>query len=220
MQRFLLPAFVVCLFASALNTQAEKGTDRAAGKAGKNTNSKLPMSVTPEREAAALTFVKQHHPELAGLLVFLKKKMPKDYDKAARDLFRTSERLARLKDGGDDKRYRLELEFWQVRSRAQLLAARLKTRPDDKLESELRKLLERQYELRLSQLEYDRDRAEARLGKVNEQIKQFKQTRQQNIDRQIRLLAGRKDKPAKTKPTVTNRSPETTSKVLKKTSDE
>lgn len=152
--------------------------------------------------------------------MFLKEKMPRDYDKAARELFRTSERLARLKDGGDDKRYKLELETWQVRSRAQLLAARLKTRPDDKLEAELRELLEHQYELRLSQLEYERDRAAARLEKVNEQIEQFKQARQQNIDRQIRLLAGRKDKPAKTKPTVTKRSPATTSKVSKKDSSE
>lgn len=49
MKRFLLPALVVCVFASVLDTRAEKPTGRTAGKAEKNTNSKLPMSVTPER---------------------------------------------------------------------------------------------------------------------------------------------------------------------------
>ena len=172
-----------------------------------------------EREAAAMTFVSHHHPELSQLLVYLKKNMPKQYDKAARELFRASERLARLKDNGDDKRYDLELKLWQTRSRAQLLTARLRTRPDDKLKAELRELLVQQYDLRLSQLEYERDRAAGRLAKVDEQIEQYKNARQQVIDRQMRVLAERKDRPTKPKPAVTKRPSKTTSKVSKK-SDE
>lgn len=217
MHRYLLPSFIVCLFVVVLSSQAEN-TSRTSGRSDKNANAK-PMSVTPEREAAAMTFVKQHHPELSDLLVYLKKNMPKQYDKAARELFRASERLARLKDNGDDKRYDLELKLWQTRSRVQLLTARLRTRPGDKLKTELRELLVQQYDLRLSQLEYDRDRAAGRLAKVEEQIEQYKNARQQVIDRQMRVLAERKDKPTKPKPAVTKRPPKTTSKVSKKSNE-
>lgn len=178
------------------------------------------MTVTPEREAAALTFVKQHHPELAQLLHYLKNNLPKQYDKAARDLFRTSERLAKLRDGGDERRYKMELELWQTRSRIQLLAAHLRTRPSVKLEAELAALLERQYELRLAQLEYSRERAAARVKKLDKQINQFKSTRRQAIERQLQLLAGKRPKPTRNKPAITKRSSETTSKVSTKRSDE
>lgn len=217
MYRFLFPALALCLSAVALDGHAQK-TGRSKDKSGNNANTR-PMSVTPEREAAAMTFVQQHHPELAELLVYLKRNLPKDYDKAARDLFRTSERLARLKDNGDEKRYEHELKLWQIRSRIQLLTARLRTRPDEKLESELRSLLEQQYDLRLSQLQRERDRVAARLEKVNQQIDQLQEARQQAIDKQIRSLAERRDNPTKTKPTRVNRSSEPTSPVSKKGSD-
>lgn len=214
MHRYLLPALIVCLFVVIPASQAGNAS-RTTARASKNANGN-PMSVTPEREAAAMTFVKQHHPELSDLLAYLKKNMPKQYDKAARELFRASERLARLKDNGDDERYDLELKLWQTRSRVQLLTARLRTRPDDKLKAELRELLVQQYDLRLSQLEIDRDRAARRLAKVDEQIEQYKNARQQVIDRQMRVLAERKGKSTKPSPAVTQRPHKTTSKVLKK----
>src|SRR5688500_7902960 len=40
--------------------------------------------ITPEREAAVMTFVKQHHPELSELLIHLKEHTPKEYDRAVR----------------------------------------------------------------------------------------------------------------------------------------
>lgn len=218
MYRFLLPAVIMCLSVSLFVGSAEESSRRKGKSDTRETAN--PMTVTPEREAAAMTFVKQHHPELAELLKYLKKSLPKQYDKAARDLFRTSERLARVKDGGDERRYKLELELWQTRSRIQLLAARLRTRPNEKHKQELANLLEKQYELRLAQLEFSRDRAAVRVDKLNKQIDQLKSTRRQAIERQLRALAGQRPKPSKTQPTVTKRSSETTSKVSTKNSDE
>jgi len=218
MYRFLLPAVIICLSVSLFTSRAED-SNRRKGKPDRRATA-TPMTVTPEREAAAMTFVKQHHPELAELLKYLKKSLPKQYDKAARDLFRTSERLAKVKDGGDERRYTLELELWQTRSRIQLLAARLRTRPNEKYKQELASLLEKQHELRLAQLEFSRDRAAARVDKLNKQIDQLKSTRRQAIEQQLRTLTSQRPKPSTPKPAATKRSSETASKVSTKNSDE
>ena len=42
--------------------------------------------LTLEREAAVMTFVRQHHPALERLLSHLKKREPTAYQRAARDL--------------------------------------------------------------------------------------------------------------------------------------
>ena len=95
--------------------------DPAKNKNGKN---KPGGWVTPEREAAVMTFVKQHHAELAELLVQLKASNSKEYEQAIRELFRTSERLAQIQER-DMPQYELELKHWQVQSRVQLLSARV-----------------------------------------------------------------------------------------------
>ena len=83
--------------------------------------SSLPL--TPEREAAAITFVRQHHAELVDLLNQLKETKPAEYQAAIRELFQTSERLAQLREQ-DPQRYELELDAWKTKSRIRLLAAR------------------------------------------------------------------------------------------------
>jgi len=79
---------------------------------------------TPEREAAALTFVRAHHPELAELLDRLKTRRPQEYQKAIRELFRASERLAQSQEQAP-QRYEMELSEWKLQSRVQLLVARM-----------------------------------------------------------------------------------------------
>src|SRR5438132_8650434 len=68
---------------------------------------KLP-TFTPEREAAALTFVRQHHSELADLLSELKTSNEAEYQRAIAELFRKSEQLADTQ-ARDPRRYELEL---------------------------------------------------------------------------------------------------------------
>src|SRR5688572_7069950 len=62
---------------------------------------------TPEREAAALAFVSMHHAELQKVLNQLKAMQREEYESAIRQLFQTSEQLARLKDQ-DIQRYELD----------------------------------------------------------------------------------------------------------------
>lgn len=199
MQRFLVPALAVCLLTSVLSSRADNG---ATSGDRKSPGSKSSAWVATERSAAVMTFVKQHHPELADLLVYLRDNLPDQYNKAVRDLYRTSERLARLRSNGDENRYELELLIWQTQSRTQLLSARIRMSPDTQRESELRKLLELQFQLRVQQLEQERDRTVARVDKLNEQIEQLGATRQQIIDRHLRKLAEAKYKAAKSKLSV------------------
>src|SRR5689334_8604162 len=54
--------------------------------------------VSPEREAAVMTFVRRHHEELEALLIHLREARPKEYEKALRELFRVTERLGQIQD--------------------------------------------------------------------------------------------------------------------------
>src|SRR5206468_2527102 len=58
-----------------------------------NKKDKPAIAVTPEREAAAITFVQRNHAELADLLASLKASQPQEYERAIRDIYRTTERL-------------------------------------------------------------------------------------------------------------------------------
>lgn len=167
--------------------EASKDEPKPAGK--KAAGKEMPV-ITPEREAAALTFVREHHPELADLVAVLKEKHPKEYQKAIRDLFRASERLAQVHDL-DNGRYELELKAWKLQSRVQLLTARMTMKggpPADKLREELKTALEQQYDNQLALVKAERERVAQRLETVDKQLKNLEQRRAEAIERQIDVL--------------------------------
>lgn len=183
---------------SATRKRTEKEAD-SKGVAGKGGTRSLP-GITPAREAAVMTFVKHHHAELAELLVHLKESAPKEYDRAVRDLFRTSERLAQLQER-DSQGYELELNLWKARSRAQLIAARLQMSDTPELREQLRSTLNEEYDIRVELVRRDRDRVADRLKNLEEQLERLSQRRGDEIERQIRQLtqAGRGGADAKSK---------------------
>jgi hypothetical protein len=136
---------------------------------------------TPEREAAALTFVRMNHPELADLLAQLKSTRPKEYQSAVRELYRVCDRLAQTKDR-DPARYELELESWKLRSQIQVLSARGSMTDPKSIESELRTLLARQQDVQLRQLQLDRRRTAERLEKLDESIGRFERRRAAELE--------------------------------------
>ena len=172
---------------------ADKPTDKPAEKLAGG-KAKSQPAITPEREAAVMAFVQQHHAELAELLVRLKETNAQEYERAIRDLFRTSERLAQLHKSDLD-RYELELKLWQAQSRSDLLTARLKMTGSDELRSQLRQILNEQMDLKHSLLQLDRQRTAEKLQKLDEQLNAFDRTRQDAIERQLRTLAGESAKP-------------------------
>lgn len=141
-------------------------------------------SIPPKREAAALKFAQQHHPELAELLGRLKASYPEQYTKALRELDKTRDRLEKVKDNDAD-RYAILLREWQLDSRVRLLAARITMSTSEELEKELRQALTERHDARLQLLTYDREKSKTRLQKMDEQIAEHVQNRDASIDREF-----------------------------------
>jgi hypothetical protein len=159
------------------------------------------QEVTPEREAAAETFARLHHPELAELLTRLKAAAPKEYREAVRDLFRESERLAKLK-ARDPARYEIELDLWKVESRIHLATARLTMNESGPVRAELEELVAARLALRARLLQYDRVKVVARLEKLDADLKSLSQRHDELVAQEVERLL----KSARTKATQAPRS--------------
>ena len=183
MRTFLTLATLLAATLSHLAAQDSPANPgrRAAGEA------KPPMAVTPEREAAVMTFIERNHPALKEVLASLKSSRPKEYERAIRDLYQTSERLANLKER-DPKLFDLELEHWTLRSQIQLLAAQMVMASSDEIRAKLRALLSKQLDVRAKILELDRQRAEERLKRVEGEIARIASDRDKQIERQLNQL--------------------------------
>ncbi|MCA8990383.1 MAG: hypothetical protein KDA88_00295 [Planctomycetaceae bacterium] len=145
-------------------------------------------AVTPEREAAAMTFAKRHHPELASLVETLKKRDAAGYESAVRELFRTSERLAKLQPRFPD-RYSSELEIWKLDSRIRLMAAQSVSGMPEAQRAEMKKLLLLRQEIRLAQVVAERKKLAQRLEKLDESISQLQQQSDELAEKEMdRLL--------------------------------
>ena len=146
------------------------------------------ISITPEREAAALTFVQQHHPELTRLLERLKTKSPAEYNRAVRDLFQVSERLAKIHER-DSQRYEIELQVWQTKSRCELLAAYLQVKESPKLRDQLRQALADKEDAQIRLLELERDRLAERLKTVQANIEARNAAKQETVEQRLKQVA-------------------------------
>ncbi|HEX4130212.1 MAG TPA: hypothetical protein VHZ24_09220 [Pirellulales bacterium] len=155
---------------------------KATGRKGRHVT-----GFTPEREAAAMTFVRMHHGELAELLEQLKESNPQEYQRAIRDLFQSSEKLAQIEER-NPHRYELELQDWKLNSRIQVLVARLTMRRDPVVEQELRQTLAEQLDMREQLLVNDEERAEAKLAEAQEHLAQFRRNREQWVDQRLNKL--------------------------------
>ena len=144
-------------------------------------------ALTPEREAAALTFAKRHHRELYDLLTQLKEMDSKGYESALTELFRTSERIARYKSRTPD-RYETEIELWKIDSRVRLLIARSARGMEEETRSEIKTLLMQRNAIRAAQLQRDRDKLQERLTKLDEQITELSDSSEVIADRELDRL--------------------------------
>lgn len=156
--------------------------DAPSGRSGRG---KSPMpAFTPEREAAAVTFVSAHHPELAPLLKALKISRPNEYQKAIRKLFSDSERLAHSREM-QPRRYELELQDWKLESRAQLLVARISMNRTPALEKELRGVLSDQMQVQRELLNIERERISQRVAVLDKEIARLDAGREKTLDERM-----------------------------------
>jgi hypothetical protein len=164
-------------------------TEKSKGdktKTEKLKDEKVP-GFTLEREAAALSFVEQHHPELSELLARLKKSNRRGYQQAINELFRTSERLAMSKER-DSARYDFELRIWKLDSRIRLLAARWSMSSSPALEEELKALLLEKADVQIEQKLFERQRLATRLEKLDATIQRARQQREAKAQESLDVL--------------------------------
>lgn len=155
---------------------------KAAAKAEKNRPPAV--AIAPEREAAALQFARENHPELAALLDGLKKNAPREYQAALVDLDRTVERIAKTREKSAD-RYQVELAEWKITSRIRLLAARLSMSDDPTVAAELRAALRERLELRLTAQQAEHDRLQVRVKRLEQQIEEMSSQADAMIEKQF-----------------------------------
>ena len=161
--------------------------NRPAARQGGKAKNRPPLAITPEREAAALTFVERNHAELTALLAHLKTNQPKQYEQAVKEIYRVTERLAGIQER-DPLLYELEVKHWTAQSRVQLLAARLKMERTDEHRQQLREALSAQIASRLDVLKHQREQAAGRLERMDKDIAQLEASRDQMIERQLEVL--------------------------------
>jgi hypothetical protein len=171
------------------------GTPRAPAR---STASDRQPAFTPEREAAALSFVKQHHSELGELLTQLRANNRPEYRRAINELFLASERLAAYKDR-DPLKYELDLRAWKIDSRVRLLAARLAMTENDLLQAELKDLLLEKVDIQLEQQLLDRQRVAARLERLDTTIDRLRNQREDEAQKALAKVMQevQKSRPAK-----------------------
>lgn len=178
------PAAAPVSTASGTATATDKATPTATttDPAVKNGKNLRPIAgFTPEREAAALTFVRSNHPELADLLDRLKVRQPHEYQKAVRDLFRVSERLASSREE-NGLRYELELKQWKLTSRIQVLSARISMGRTPEQEQELKHLLTEQLEAHRELITFNLERAKVRVAAMSRELQNLETNKQSLLD--------------------------------------
>ena len=158
-------------------------------------------SLTKAQEAAAFKFARVHHQELAELLKKLDEDMTSEYDKAIRQIHLVHERLERIKKRSPED-YKLQLSVWKVDSRIKLLAARMTMSSDEKLVVEMENLLQHKIKLKEQQLVFDRERAEARIERIDNQLETIRSNRQEYLEKE--LARYQRLQRSRTTPTATN----------------
>lgn len=185
---------------SAASAESSSTPERPAARLKEQKTGKEPARLTPEREAVGIRFAEQHHPELTQLLDKLRASRPREFERAIRELYQESERLARVRDR-DEAGYKLQLEAWQAKSRGRLLAARMMMNEEDRrvLREELRANLVEQDRAQLAVMEHERRQLSDRVAKLDGEIEKRKTSQQQTIDQRLENLMKSAENSAKKK---------------------
>ncbi|MBR9801730.1 hypothetical protein GYB59_08550 [bacterium] len=161
------------------NSVADNRRDTAQGDMGE---------VTPEREAAALKFVELHHKQLLRILQSLQSVDADQYERAIEEIFRASERLARVKSRSAE-RYEYELELWKIKSRRNLLIASLPMVADyERAMRDIQKTISRELEIQKQLLQYEAQVTRKRLNRIEETLKRQQDNFDVNVDRQLQRI--------------------------------
>lgn len=203
-----LAAFAVAAgLIAACGALVTAGNDSESAKkptvAKRKTKKHTLPAFTPQRESAALQFVERHHPELKPVLQRLKTVNADEYRQAIREISDTVEKLANIRKY-DGKLHGLMLQAWQVKSRAELLAAKraFAKGKDDGSAEEIKRLLYQRVDLERRMVEHRRDRLLLMLKNTEDNLRRMKENRDRMVETRFNILTrgNRKPKSARPKP--------------------
>ena len=183
---------------------AQPNKTSAAKKQPANKATLTKLSIGHQK--TALSFAKEHHPELASLLETLKQKSAPEYNRGIRELHNSVERLERIKEK-HPARLKSEIEAWKTDSQIRLLSARWMLSPSDKLKAQIDKLFRKRQTAKKKRLQAEEKRIKDRLKSISEQLGQSKSDLQAELDTNWQRLnrraaAFKKSQEGKTKKTA------------------
>ena len=159
------------------------------GKAGVPKNS-AKQDIGDQDRSAALSFVAEHHPELSHLLMQLQKSRPLEFERALRELVLQTQAIARLQDK-NPARYQTQLAAWKLDSQIRVLMARWARTEDAALQSQIRTLIAQRQQMKVSQLQADRQKLEEQLKRIEDQLSGYAGPEEQRVDTEWEQLSRR-----------------------------
>jgi hypothetical protein len=167
--------------------------EKARGAEARPARGAKPLpAFTPAREAAAMSFVAQNHPELRRLLRTLAESDAEAYQSAVRELFADSERLADVQ-AKDPELYAVELELWRLGSRTKLMVARMQNDAtgDPEHVKRVRNLVRKSAELDLERRRIELRRLEQTLERRRQEIDELARGIEKRVDARVNMLLKR-----------------------------
>jgi hypothetical protein len=151
--------------------------------------SRRSVQFTPEREAAALTFVRIHRPELLQVLERLKTSNEQEYQRAVCDFFWTSETLSRLRQD-DPPGYELALRAWRLEALTHFLASQLAARPSEaeSLRTELEQTVQQLVDAQIESSAHEVRRIEAQHRRAQDRHARLAQRREELVTERLTAL--------------------------------
>jgi len=146
---------------------------------------------SPEREAEAMEFVREHHPELATVLEALKPMDPAEFRKAVGELSGVARTLAEVRSR-NPRRYEIALDTWKAKSRVELIAAQLAGAPDEERASRLRLAIEARLDVEVRRHKLDLELAEAAAKRARDAIGRIEGHRDSIVEARLRALSPKK----------------------------
>ncbi len=128
--------------------------------------------LSDEEIKAAETLMSQHLPEVRDLVEVLRKRAPKEYEKAIRDLARSNKRLESLKKR-DQILFNFEVELLRAQVQIDIATAHLLKQDKDSLRKELKRAIDERSRLRIAKLERQKELLVVRQGQTDKEIDQL-----------------------------------------------
>ncbi len=186
-----LPVLAIgCVYALAMARAEDPASDANRAKQVNRQDAKSELD--EQAEKAVFEFVKEHQPEMADLLTFLKKKKSKDYHEAMRESRKVRERLMSIKDR-DPEMYTVELAVWKNSAQIRLLAAAAsaKGKLGEEDRAKLEELIKHENELNIQRLTLEKARLESRLQQLSQQLSRREEQADSVVTKSLKVWEAR-----------------------------